>query len=152
MSSGRGPVFSVNTSVRPSGLRDMYSAMYGPGVSRSGSPPRDGMEYRCGWPSMYERNTMRSLAAQCRFVPPCVLGTEPRSVSGLDQTRRAAPLATSATQMPHGVGRRANTESEGPPLPGRRTNAISRPLGDQRGLPSRAVEGAIHRIGVESFV
>jgi hypothetical protein len=42
--------------------------------------------------------------------------------------------------------------SGAPPAPGRRTKAICRPSGDQRGEESREVEGASQSIGCESFV
>ena len=60
------------------------------------------MEYRCGCPAMYDRNTRRSFAAQCRFVPPCVVGMDPR---GLRARPQAAPprLGTSPPDAPRYV-------------------------------------------------
>ena len=95
---------------------------------------------------------MRPPAAQCRFVPPSVEGTEPGRVSGDFQSRFASPLAASAVQIAHGVGRGNSTGSGAPPVPGRRTKARRRPSGDQRGEPSREVEGAIQTMGAVSPV
>src|SRR5213594_4411127 len=97
---------------------------------------------------------MRSEAPppQLRFVPPSVVGTEPASVSGDFQSRAAAPLAASAFQISHGLGRGGSRESGAPPAPGNLTKAICRPSGDQRGERSRANAGARYVIGVLSFV
>jgi len=95
---------------------------------------------------------MRSPAAQCRLVPPCVLGTEPASVSGAFHRRRPAPLGTSTVQISHGRCRRASTESGSPPPAGIRTNAMRAPSGDQRGDRSRAKVGRSQRMGVASLV
>jgi hypothetical protein len=146
------------------GVSETCSTMKLPGVSSVGScpaaSPPSGMPYRCGQPSWYERKAMRPARVQCRLVPPCVDGTEPRSVGGACQSRRAehpwsavgearhAP--TSAVQTPHAWCRATSSESTAPPAPGRRTKASRAPSGDQRGDPSRDVEGAIHRTGVES--
>ena len=95
---------------------------------------------------------MRPEAAQWRFVPPCVVGGEPRSVAGLFQTCRPSPVAASAVQIDHACGRGSSMGSGAPPAPGRRTKARERPSGDQRGEESRPVEGASQSIGVCSFV
>src|SRR5436309_6697318 len=95
---------------------------------------------------------MRSAAPQPRFVPPSVDGTEPDSVSGDFQSRPAAPVAASAVQISHGLGRGGSRESGAPPAPGRRTNAMRFPSGDQRGDRSRANAGASQVTGVLSLV
>ena len=60
--------------------------------------------------------------------------------------------AGEAAQM-HFAGKRGGSKESGaPPVPGRRTNAIRFPSGDQRGDRSRANAGASHVIGVLSFV
>src|SRR5258705_4978205 len=95
---------------------------------------------------------MRSEAAQQRFAPPSVVGSEPTSVSADFQSRSAAPVIASAVQISHGFGRGGSSESGAPPVPGNLTNAIRRPSGDQRGERSRAKAGASHVIAVLSFV
>src|SRR6185295_19525593 len=130
----------------------MYSAMKLPGVSSIGSPPFSEIEYRCGQPSRYERKTMRPAAAQCRFVSPCVVGGEPRSVNGLFQSCCPSPVVASAVQMDHACARRSSTGSGAPPFPGRRVKAMRLPSGDHRGLESREVDGARYTMGDESFV
>jgi hypothetical protein len=72
---------------------------------------------------------------------------DPRSVSGAFHTCRAVAAATSPTQTLHGWWRAPSEGAGAPPVPGRRTNAMRAPSGDQRGLPSREVLGAIHVIG-----
>src|SRR6266704_436195 len=79
-------------------------------------------------------------------------GTEPDSVSGDFHSRCAAPLAASAVQISHGLGRGGSKESGAPPAPGSLTNAIRFPSGDQRGDRSRAKAGPSQVTGVLSLV
>src|SRR2546427_7080751 len=94
---------------------------------------------------------MRSPAPQPRFVPPSVDGTDAASVAADFHSGCPDPVAASAVQISQGFGRGGNKESGAPPVPGRRTNAIRRPSGDQRGERSRANAGASHVIAVLSF-
>jgi hypothetical protein len=80
-----------------------------------------------------------------------VPGIEPRGVFGLRHRSLAAPVDGSASQMAHGFGRSTSAESGAPPDPGARMNAMREPSAFQRGETSRDVDGATHRIGVESF-
>ena len=110
-----------------------------------------GMEYRCGQPSWGVRKKgdgarLTSSAGWCRRA--C---WAPSRAAWPAPARRGAPLPS-----PRRPSRwpRAERGAAGPgwsraprPAPGRRTKAIRRPSGDQRGLPSRDVVGAIHRIG-----
>src|SRR5688500_9575584 len=97
-------------------------------------------------------NTIRSCAAQCRFAPPCVDGTEALSVVSLAQRCVALPVLTSAIQRLHGAGLNSSIEPGAPPLPARRAKTRRVPSGDQRGDQSRLVLGAIHLMGVAESV
>src|SRR6187431_3308914 len=93
---------------------------------------------------------MRSPAAQCRLVPPCVEGYEPCSVLGASQIFFEVPVVMSAVQIAQGLCRRCSNESGAPPTPGVRTNTICFPSRDQRGELSREKSGAIHCTGLPS--
>src|SRR4029434_4651769 len=54
--------------------------------------------------------------------------------------------------MDQACGRCSRIGSGAPPVPGRLTNTIRFPSGDQRGLESREGDGARYRICVVSFV
>src|SRR3954453_7713841 len=92
---------------------------------------------------MYDMNTILPPAAQWRFKPPCVEGSDPRSVSGLFQSSRASPVVASAVHSAHGVCRCSRIGSGVPPAPGRRMKTIRFPSGDHFGVLSRFVVGAI---------
>ena len=71
-------------------------------------------------------------------------------MSGLFQTRRPAPVATSAVQIAQGLGVRVRIGSGAPPRPGWRVKATCLPSGDQTGSRSMPVDGAIQAIGLSS--
>ena len=141
------PVLAANTSHFPSKLIVICSAIKLPGVSNTAFPPPAGTAYKCGHPSWYERKTMRSLAAQCRLTPPCVVGKEPRMVAGAFHNMLASPVATVTVHNCHGTACLTSIESGLPPVPGVRTKVSCFPLGDHCGVRSRLYDGAIHSSG-----
>ena len=68
---------------------------------------------------------MRSCRAHCRFVPPWVVGIDPRYVLGASQTKvDFSPVVSPALRIDHGVRLRCVNESAEPPSAGVRINAI----------------------------
>src|SRR5690242_12597720 len=124
------PVFAANTNHFLSGLNLICSTLKFPGVSKRGSPPDEGIEYKCGHPSWYDKKTIRSLAAQCKLKRPLEEGTEPRNVSGAFHNCCAFPAAMSADQTAHSEWRSTVIESIAPPKAGLRINTIFLPSGD----------------------